>query len=273
MKIASDIQAFIAFIWKSNRSLIIFSMAFIASIQLLLIYFNSTLDIAPMVELMLKQLPGNMMETFGDQILSQISAEGTVAFGLEHPLVITLFSFISISIISRNIGNGSGNYLMEIILAHPFKKRVYLNSLYLFSLIVVFILVLSCFVGALSAIYFFHDLDRNIFVHMLQADLNAFMLHSFILSYTLFFSVYLKDISKAVRFSAFTTLLFYFIDIVADLWGFFKFTKSFNFFAYFDPAEIMTGHESVYLDILVLFIASIILYLLSMRIFLRKDIG
>jgi ABC-2 type transport system permease protein len=273
MKIASDIKAFIGFIWKSNRSLIIFSMVFVASIQLLLIYFNSTLDIAPMVEIMLSQLPGNMMETFGDEILSQISAEGTVAFGLEHPLVITLFTFISISMVSRNIGNGSGNYLMEIILAHPFKKRVLLNSLYAFAVLTIIILVFSAFIGALSAIYFFHDLDRNIFVHMVQADLNAILLHTFIMSYTLFFSVYLKDISKAVRFSAITTLLFYFIDIIADLWDVFSFTKHFNFFAYFDPAKIMMGHEWVYFDMLILFLGSLILYLLSMRIFLRKDIA
>lgn len=268
----SNTRAFVGFIWRSNRIMILFGMAFIAVIQLLLIYFNSTLDIAPMMEVMLSQLPPNLQEMFGDEILSQISAEGTVAFGLEHPLVITLFTFISISIVARNLGSGSANPLMEILLAHPFKRQTLFNSVYLFAMFVLALLVLSAFIGSVTAIYFFHELDRTIFINMVKSDVNAYLLHVFVMSLTMLFSVYFKDISKAILGIAILTLVFYFIDIISDLWEPMQFTKHFNFFAYFDPPEIMIGKGTAYFDIVLLGVLSIALYLISYRIFLRKDV-
>jgi len=270
---SSDIKAFLNYVWKSHRLLILFGMFFIASIQLLLIYFNSTLDIAPMVEIFLSQIPPNMSEMFGDEILSQISAEGTVAFGLEHPLVITLITFLSISMISRNITSSSGNRFMEIILAHPVKRQTLITSLYLFTMFVLALIIFSAFAGALVAIYFFHELDATIFTNMLKADLNAYLLHLFVMSYALFFSVFLKDVSKAVIISAILTLVFYFIDIISEFWDILNFTKYFNFFSYFDTPKIMVGQGEAYRDIAILAIASLILFVLSFRKFLRKDIA
>ena len=267
-----DILTFIRFIWKSNKALIIFGMAFVALVQLLLIYLNSTLDIAPMIEVFLSQLPPQMNEMYGEQILKQITAEGTVAFGLEHPLVITIFPFISISMITRNIASGSGNLMMEIILAHPFKRITLLNSLYFFTMVMLGLIVISAFIGSFTAVYIFHEMDPILLFHMIQADVNAFLLHIFILSYTLFFSVYFKDINRAVRVSAIITLLFYFLEILSELWEAIHFTKYFNFFAYLEPTKIMVGYDKVYSDMTFLAISSIIIYLVSRRIFLRKDI-
>jgi ABC-type transport system involved in multi-copper enzyme maturation permease subunit len=268
----SNTLTFIGFIWKSNRILILFGMAFVAVIQLLLIYFNSTLDIAPVVEVMLSQFPPNIREMFGDEILSQISAEGTVAFGLEHPLVITLFTFISIGIVSRNIGTGSGNPLMEILLAHPFRRQSLFNAVYFFSLFVLALLVFSAFIGSYAAIYLFHEMDREIFTNMVKSDANAYLLHAFIMSLTMFFSVYFKDMSRAILTIAILTLVFYFLDIISDLWDALAFTKHINFFSYFDPPEIMIGKGTAWFDMSLLGILSLILYLVSHRIFLRKDV-
>jgi len=268
----NDIKAFIGHIWKSNRMLIFFGMFFIAIIQLLLIYFNSTLDIAPMVEFMLSQLPPQMNEMFGEEILSQISVEGTIAFGLEHPLVITLFVFISMNIISKNISSGSSNHLMEIILAHPFKRLDLFNSLYVFALSIILLITFAAFTGAFLSVYFFHDLNRTIITNMIYSDINAFLLHAFIMSYTLFFCVIMKDITKAIRISAVITLVFYFIDIISELWPTLEFTRYFNFFSYFDPPSIMVGHDNLIRDLIVLLVCSGILYFVSKRKFLRKDI-
>ena len=267
-----DILAFIRFIWKSNRALVIFGMIFVALVQLLLIYLNSTLDIAPMVEVFLSQLPPQMTEMFGEEILSQISIEGTVAFGLEHPLVITILTFISISMVSNNVASGSGNMMMEVILAHPFRRMTLLNSLYFFTMLMLGLIIISAFLGSLTAVYLFHEIDGKLLFNMIQADINALLLHIFILSYTLFFSVYFKDINKAVRVSAIITLVFYFLDVLAELWDKIQFTKYFNFFAYFEPAKIMVEYDRVYLDMAILFICSVIIYFVSRRIFIRKDI-
>jgi ABC-2 type transport system permease protein len=267
-----DVLAFIRFIWKSNRALIIFGMIFVATVQLLLIYLNSTLDIAPMVEVFLSQLPPQMTEMFGEQILSQITIEGTVAFGLEHPLVITVFTFISISMVSNNIASGSGNMMMEVILAHPFRRLTLLNSLYFFTMLMLGLIIISAFIGSFAAVYLFHEIDSNMLFHMIQADINAFLLHVFILSYTLFFSVYFKDVNKAVRVSAIITLVFYFLEVLSELWEALHFTTYFNFFSYLEPSKIMVSYDKVYSDMAFLTIWSVIIYFASRRIFLRKDI-
>ena len=267
------IRAFIGYIWKSHRALILFSMVFIAGIQGLLIYFNSTLEIAPMMELLLSQLPGPFTEMYGDEILSQISAEGTIAFGLEHPLVITLIIFIGISMVSRNISTSSDNKQMEIILAHPFKRQTLIASLYLFSLLVLACLIFAAFLGATLATYFFHTLDAILLKRILLADLNAWLLHVFILTYTLFLAVWSKDITRAIRISAILAFLFYFINIISDFFDFLEVTKYINYFSYFDPARIMTGKGNVFLDMTVLAVASMVLFVLSFRAFVRKDIA
>jgi len=248
-------------------------MIFIASVQLLLIYFNSTLEIAPMVEMFLSQLPAQFTDSFGDDILSQISVEGTIAFGLEHPIVITLTTFISFSMISRNIGSNSDNRIMEIILAHPFDRKVLISVLYVFTLFILVILTLSASFGATLAIYLFHKLDPELMTKMMIVDFNSFLLHAFIMSYALFFSVWFKDIAKAVRVSALIAFVFYFINIISDFWDSLAFTKYFNFFSYFNPEKIMVGYDRTGLEMAILAICTAILFVSSFRIFNRKDIS
>ena len=110
------IIALMTHIWNSNKGLVIFSMIFIALVQVLLIYFNSTIEIGPIIEFVMSQMDPQFKKMYGEYIMSQISHEGTIAFGLEHPLVITLISFIGISIVTRNLSSSSENKFMEIIL-------------------------------------------------------------------------------------------------------------------------------------------------------------
>ena len=270
--IPADISAFLHLIWKRNRSLFIFAFIFIAAIQVLLIYFNSTLDFVPMVEMFLSQLPMEFKQSFLDDIMAQISLEGTIAFGLEHPIVITLFTFLSINIISTNAASNSGDSQMEIILSHPFRRESLISSLYFFTLVLLFFLILSAFSSAVVSSYLFYEPDPEILRKTVLANLNAFALHAFIMSYTLFFSVYFKDVTKAVRVSAIIALLMYFIDIISEFWDFLHFTKYVNFFSYFEPPRIMTNYSNTGQDILVLIFGSILLFILSYRKFRNKDI-
>jgi len=265
--------AFISYIWSKYRPLMIFAMIFIASIQFLLIYFNSTLDVAPMIEFMLSQLPPNLTEMFGEDILNQVSLKGTIGFGLEHPLVITLITFLGISITSSTIAVGSENKNLEILLSHPFKRSELISTLYIFSLFLILLLILSAFLGAILAIYIYHEPDISLLNKVILADVNSFFLHSFILSYSLFFSVYFKEVSKAIRWSAIIALIFYFLKVLSVLWDKIAFTRHINFFSYFNPQSIMSDKGNTYFDLLILGLGSIILFWVSYKLFKKKDIS
>lgn len=266
------IIAFTGYMWKSNRGLVIFSMLFIALIQVLLIYFNSTLEIAPIVELVMSQLPAQFKEMYGEEIMSQVSIEGSIAFGLEHPLVITLISFFSINLVSRNLGMSTDNKFMEIILSYPFSRNKLISIVYVFAMIILLLIITATFLGAVISTWVFHELDTILFTRTLLANANAYLLHLFIMSLTLFFTVYLKDLTKAIRISAVILIIFYFIEIISNFWDSLAFTKWFNFFSYFDPPSIMVGHEMIVRDMLVLGIGSLILFFVCYRIFQKKDI-
>jgi len=265
--------AYIKFIWSRYKALMIFAMIFIAAVQFLLIYFNSTMDVAPMIELFLSQLPPQVREMYGEMILNQISLEGTIAFGLEHPLVTTLFIFLSISITSSNIASGSENKDIEILLSHPFSRRELISTLYFFAIFSIFMLILSAFSGAMLAINMYHEAKIDMTIMMLKSNINALFLHVFILSYSMFFSVYFKDVSKAIRWAAIISFVFYFLNVISTLWKKLEFTNYFNFFSYFNPNEIMTSRGNPTFDILFLGIGSFLLFVLSFRIFIRKDIS
>jgi len=267
-----SVWAYFNYIWKSNRVLILFSMIFIATVQVLLLYFNSTLDIAPIIKLLMSQMPPPFMEMFGEEILAQISVEGTIAFGLEHPLLITLITFIGISIVSGHMTTSSVNRMMEIILAHPFRRQHLLIVVYLFATGSILLLVLATFTGAWLSLELFYEPVEGIWIKMIKSDLNAFLLHQFIMSMALFFAVFMRDIGRAIRFSAIITLVFYFIDIMSNFYDSLDFTKYFNFFSYFEPQLIMFEYEHYLRDIMVLALGSMVLFLASLRIFLRKDI-
>jgi ABC-type transport system involved in multi-copper enzyme maturation permease subunit len=265
-------MALFAFNWKRNWMLIIFSMLFIATIQLLLIYFNSTLEIAPMLEMFLNQLSPQIMQSFGEDILQQVSVEGTVAFGLEHPLVITLITFISFNILSANFSSSSSSGMMEIILSHPIRRGQLLLSTYFFALLTIFLLILSAFFGAFLALTLFHEHDLTLFTKMLKSDINGFLLHFFIMNYALCFCIYFKDVTKAIRWSAVIALVFYFLDIISNFWEILNFTKYFNFFSYFEPQKIMFDYAYFYRDSMILLGSSVLLLIISLSLFKQKDI-
>jgi len=265
-------MGYIRLIWRNNRGFAIFSMIFITLMQFLILYLITTFDTMAIVSAILDQIPEKMRIFLNDSFFSMLTLDGAAAFGFNHPLVLAVLAINAINIpvhhISRELETGT----LELLLAHPLKRKTLLLSLWLSGCIILLSIIVAALIGSFSAIALFHQLSGGIIFRMLQISFNLWILFVLIFTYTLLLTVFGKTGSKAGNISAFLTFGFYLLHFLAQLWSSIEFSKPFNIFSYYEPQALMFQQDNIVLNFIVLVSLVLVCLLLSLWKFARRDI-
>jgi len=264
--------SYIWLVWRNNRSFALFSMAFITLFQFLILYLVTTFDTAAMLSAVLEQMPPMMKTFLEDSFFSMLNYDGAAAFGLNHPIVLTLLVIPAISIPAHHISQELESGTLELLLAYPFRRRTLLFSLWSAGSFILFLIILTALLGSLISIMLFHSLTWLIFIRMLMIGLNLWLLITLIFSYTLLIAVYSRIGFKAGNAGAAITFFFYLLFFLGELWKAISFTRPFNIFTYYEPQKLMFGQGHFLRDILVLASLIIIFLLITLRRFNNRDI-
>lgn len=264
--------AYIRLIWRNNRGFAFFSMVFITFLQFLILYLITTIDTTSILTAILEQLPERMRIFLNDSFFSTLTFDGAAAFGFDHPLVLALLAINAINIpihhITREIESGT----LELLLAHPLKRKTLLTSLWISGALILLFIIFAALLGSIISIILFHQLSMGIVTQLIQISFNLWLLFVLIFTYTMMITVYGKLGSKAANISAVITLVFYLLHFLAQLWGALEFTKPFNIFNYYEPQKLMFNQGNFNLDILVLGSLIVVCFGISLRKFQKRDI-
>jgi len=265
-------RAYIMLVWRNNRGFAIFSAVFITLLQLLILYLVTTFDTAAIISSILDKLPEMMRAYLEDSFFSTLTFDGAAAFGFNHPLVMALLVMTAINIpvhhITREIDTGT----LELLLAHPFRRRTLHTSLWIAGCLIFFLIIAAGLIGSFTSIILFHDLTTGLFIRLLQVGFNLWLLVVLIFSYTLLIAVWSRPGIKAGNLSAVITLVFYLLFFIAQMWGALKFTKAFNIFTYYEPQGLVFKKGHFALDIIVLGVLILLSFVVSLKRFEKRDI-
>lgn len=264
--------AYIKLVWRNHRTFALFSMAFITLFQFLILYLVTTFDTAAMLSAILEQMPPMMKAFLNDSFFSMLNYDGAAAFGLNHPIVLTLLVMIAINIPSHHISRELETGTLELMLAHPFRRRSLMLSLWVSGCLILFMIIAAALIGSFTSIIIFHHLTQQIFLNLLQIGFNLWLFILLIFTFTMLFAVFARQGTRAGNLSAVLTFVFYLLYFVAQIWDKLAFTKPFNIFSYYEPQSLMFNKGNFGLDIAVLGCLVLLCLAISLRRFNQRDI-
>lgn len=265
-------RAYIWLIWRNHRTFALFSMAFITLFQFLILYLVTTFDTAAILKAVLDQLPPMIKAMMQDSFLNMLSYDGAAAFGLNHPIVLTLLVINAINIPAMHISRELESGTLELLLAHPVKRTSLLFSLWMAGGMIILSIILAALLGSCLSIILFHNLTAGMLLHLLEIGFNLWLLIWLILTMTMMIAVFSKAGFRSGNASAGITFFFYLLFFLAQLWSTVKFTNYFNLFNYYQPQKLMFGEGNFLRDIMILGSVIIILFLISMKRFRERDV-
>ncbi|MDT8318446.1 MAG: ABC transporter permease subunit [bacterium] len=260
------------FIWKRHLGLIVFSSLFVAILQFLVLYIITTLNYGAIIESFINRLPYAFQTMFATQFFRSFSAEGAVAFGLNHPLVIALMSLNAIIIPARHVAGEIEDGTLELMLTYPLERWRHIMAVWFSSALQLVILIFYCWLGSLMSIAIFHELTWQLVIGMLKIGINLWLLFLLVSSYTLLISSFGKEGGKVGTEAAAITLIFYLVHFLSSLWDALSFLKPFNIFYYYLPQELMYGEGSFAFNAAVLTVLISICLTTAIIQFNRRDV-
>jgi len=207
-----------------------------------------------------------------DSFFSMLNFNGAAAFGLSHPLVITLLVITAINIPSHHISRELETGTLELLLAHPVRRNTLLLSLWLSGSLIILAIIGAALVGSCVSILIYHTLTTDLFVHLVEICLNFWLLITLVFTYTMLIAVYGRTGSKAGNTSAAITFFFYLFSFLAEIWSKISFTRYFNIFTYYQPQKIIFDKGNFLIDSLILGSLILVCLALSMRRFSKRDL-
>lgn len=207
-----------------------------------------------------------------DSFFNMLSYGGAAAFGLNHPIVLTLLVINAINIPAHHISRELENGTLELLLAYPVKRTSLLVSLWIAGGLIFLTIIVAALLGSCLSIVIFHKLTAVMLIHLIEIGFNLWLLISLIFTITLMIAVFNKAGFKSGNASAAITFFFYLLFFLAQLWSAVAFTNYFNIFNYYQPQKLMFGQGNFLQDILVLALLIIVCLGISIKKFGERDL-
>lgn len=219
----------------------------------------------------LKQMPEGVMRAFGFQGgVQELNSFLSVEFyGIIFVLILMIYCVVTgTGLIARLVDRGSMAYL----LATPVSRvRVALTqaAVLLFGLMVIALITVGA--GFLWA-WLFLKSDTLDVTTFLQINLVGFLMFFVISGYTFLFSCLFNDEKRALAISGGLSALFYITDFAAKISDKLDWLKHWTLFAAYQPSAIAKGTFHVLPASIGLAIGGVILYVLGILIFKKRDL-
>lgn len=205
------------------------------------------------------------MNVSGDSLIEFI---GSYLYGfilLVIPVIFILM--LSNKLVARYVDKGSMAYL----LATPNKRlTIVTTQLFVLVLNVLIVVLYTTFVIALSSYFSFPgELNLKLLIYL---NIGLFCLLLFLGSICFLSSCLFNESKNAIGDSGGIVIFFILIQMLSQVGDKFDFLKYFTPLTLFNVEGILLLKNQAFINISFLFIASIILYTLSIKIFTKKDL-
>ena len=182
------------------------------------------------------------------------------------PFIATII--VAINLVSAYVDSGSMSYL----LASPNSRKTIISTQILALLTVIFAIISYCTALTIisSEAMFPGELD---IVNLLTINLGLLALHMFLGGIAFLSSTIPNDTKFSIMFGAGIPLVFFIIEMLANIGGKLENLKYFTIFSLFKPHELLKGETNAYLLVWLMFILAIVFYALSIYIFKKKDLS
>lgn len=206
----------------------------LSAVEILLVWVASQLEVGGGIRLLIERfMPPTIRAAFGGQ-LEMFSFAGAVAFGFQHPLIlVATIAFVTVAATLPAAERESG--FLDLILARPLPRWRYLLAVILLVVLGALLLPALLLAAAAVGLGLVEVADELPWVRYLPAATGLASLLLAIGGYTLWIATFAVRRGVAVARAVGLTLIFYWLDFIAELWKPLKTLDWLNPFTYFDP--------------------------------------
>ena len=219
---------------------------------------------------LVKILPPQMRAFLGEESLGFLSPLGMLSFGYTHPVLYVLFTTFPASMFNKEIAVSSEKGIIELTLGRPISRTSYSMTITLFFLSGLIFMSLCQAAGVFISLKSF-PVGQS-FETFLPIIVNFTCLFIFIGSMSLYFSVLSEHGSKALGSIIGFTLGLFFLEYLGRSIKSMNFTLFINPFHYYRPQTTLSSGEIPYLDMGLLLVGGIVLLVLSIIQFKKRDL-
>jgi ABC-2 type transport system permease protein len=182
------------------------------------------------------------------------------------PFIATII--VAINLVSVPVDSGSMSYL----LSSPNSRKTIISTQILVLLTFIVALITYCTVLTIISSEAMFPGELNI-VKLLTINLGLLVLHIFLGGIAFLSSTIPNDSKISIMFGAGIPLVFFIIEMLANMGGKLENLKYFTIFSLFKPHELLNGETNAYIMVLLMFILAVILYTSAFYIFKKKDMS
>ncbi len=169
-------------------------------------------------------------------------------------------------VIAKYVDNGS----MVSLVAAPVKRRVIAFTQ--MTVVVTGILILISYATVLEIAVAESSFPNELEIAaLLKLNVGLLCLHLFISGICFLASCIFSETRYSIAFGAGIPAFMYVMQMLANVGGSAEKAKYFSFFTLFDPEQIVAGESSAMVGICILFFGSIVLSVLGIVVFSKKD--
>ena len=263
-----------ALFWRSLRQHAVLLTVLFASmvlVEFFLVWVSAQMDIGPEFQSFLEAfLPPEVTEMIFSQF-GLTTFEGAVAFGYQHPF--SLVGSIAMVMVAATLPAAEREKgLLELFLARPLPRALYLLSVVLFVVVVAVVLPAGLLLGTALGLRVVESPAEVGWMGYIPSALATALLLLAIGSYTLLFATGARRRGIAVAQGVAFTLLFYWMDFMGDYWDTLVYARKASPFYYFDPGQASFGAGASAAEITVLSSITLGMFLLALFNFQKEDL-
>ena len=260
--------------FREHRVLFTFTCVFVGLFQVLIITLVVRAALLGMVEQFYRQMPPQMQLLLGEQLMTQFSVNGAVAFGYNHPLVLVLVLAILVAILlpARHIAGEIEAGTLELLLALPVRRPTVALALWLASALALVVVIVGCWAGTGLGLLLHPEARGISALTIVTVGSSLWLLTVAVSSYTLLIASFVREGGKATLCASGLTLVLYFLNLAVVMWPTIDFLQPFTLFHYHRPQQLMMHTSALWKNAAVFGAVILACGALAVRRVSRRDI-
>jgi len=219
----------------------------------------------------IQKMPESLLKAFGYSHGFQ-DLNGFMAgefYGLLFLIILSIYCIMmATQLIVRLVDRGA----MAFLLASPTSRTQVAFTQAMVILTGLLLIVLMTIIGGLTGVeWLVNDVSLKT-KPFIWLNVMGFLLFFVVSGYSFLFSCLFNDEKRALSMSALLTLLFYILDLVGKMSDKMEALRHFSIFSLFDAQAIALGTESLPLKAVGLLVSGILLYIIGILVFRKKDL-
>lgn len=190
-----------------------------------------------------------------------------------HPLVLTLFSAVTIALASRGLAGEIERGTLDLLLACPVPRGTLVAATGVSIFLVQGLLTASALVALRVGLEIAEIEPPERLGSFVWVALNLWGLFVAVSGVSLLCSAAAAEQGKAIGRAIGFLVVSFFVNLLASFWAAVRWADFASVFHYHQPQPILTGAESLWGDLSVLLAVGVVTHLAAVLVFVRRDIA